>query len=77
MRVPIDRTDQLIDEIVYDLYGLSEVEIAIVEDAVGGDYPIGERPLICSIEGRLGTAMADHGSRYARSSNPRSKSDMS
>jgi type II restriction/modification system DNA methylase subunit YeeA len=31
----IERTDQLIDEIVYELYGLTEEEIEIVEDAVG------------------------------------------
>jgi hypothetical protein len=31
----IRRTDDLIDEIVYDLYGLTEEEIEIVEDAVG------------------------------------------
>jgi len=29
----IDRTDELIDEIVYDLYGLTEEEIEIVEAA--------------------------------------------
>lgn len=32
----ISRTDDLIDEIVYDLYGLSDEERAVVEDA-GGD----------------------------------------
>ena len=31
----IQRTDDLIDEIVYDLYGLTDEEIEIVEDAVG------------------------------------------
>ena len=31
----IERTDDLIDEIVYELYGLSEEEIEIVEGAVG------------------------------------------
>ena len=31
----IEQTDALIDEIVYELYGLSEEEIAIVEEAVG------------------------------------------
>jgi hypothetical protein len=31
----IARTDELIDEVVYDLYGLSEAERAVVEDAVG------------------------------------------
>jgi len=33
----IERTDDLIDQIVYDLYGLTDEEIEIVEDAVGGD----------------------------------------
>jgi hypothetical protein len=32
----IERTDQLIDEIVYELYGLTDEEIEIVESAVGG-----------------------------------------
>jgi len=31
----IERTDDLIDEIVYELYGLTDEEIRIVEDAVG------------------------------------------
>ncbi|QSG03279.1 Restriction endonuclease S subunit [Natranaeroarchaeum sulfidigenes] len=31
----IERTDELIDEIVYELYGLTEDEIEIVEEAVG------------------------------------------
>jgi type II restriction/modification system DNA methylase subunit YeeA len=31
----IEKTDQLIDEIVYDLYGLTDEEIEIVEEAVG------------------------------------------
>jgi type I restriction-modification system DNA methylase subunit len=31
----IERTDALIDEIVYDLYGLTDEEIEIVEEAVG------------------------------------------
>jgi len=31
----IERTDELIDKIVYDLYGLTDEEIAIVESAVG------------------------------------------
>jgi len=30
----IDRTDELIYEIVYELYGLTDEEIEIVEDAV-------------------------------------------
>jgi len=30
----IERTDDLIDEIVYELYGLTEEEIEIVEEAV-------------------------------------------
>jgi hypothetical protein len=33
----IQRTDDLIDEIVYDLYGLTDEEIEIVEDAVNTD----------------------------------------
>jgi len=32
----IEKTDNLIDEIVYDLYGLTEEEIEIVEAAVNG-----------------------------------------
>ncbi|WP_417373273.1 Eco57I restriction-modification methylase domain-containing protein [Haloferax chudinovii] len=31
----IERTDELIDEIVYELYGLTDEEIAIVEESVG------------------------------------------
>ena len=31
----IERTDELIDQIVYELYGLTDEEIEIVEDAVG------------------------------------------
>ena len=31
----IERTDQLIDELVYELYGLTDEEIEIVESAVG------------------------------------------
>ncbi len=31
----IEQTDQLIDEFVYELYGLTEEEIEIVEEAVG------------------------------------------
>ncbi len=34
LEAKIERTDELIDQIVYDLYGLTEEEIAIVEDAV-------------------------------------------
>lgn len=33
----IQRTDDLIDEIVYELYGLSDEEIEIVEEAVNAD----------------------------------------
>jgi hypothetical protein len=33
----IKRTDELIDEIVYELYGLTDEEIEIVEEAVAGD----------------------------------------
>ncbi|MCX2818497.1 hypothetical protein EGH25_03900 [Haladaptatus sp. F3-133] len=32
----IGKTDDLIDEIVYDLYGLTDEEIEIVEEAVEG-----------------------------------------
>jgi type II restriction/modification system DNA methylase subunit YeeA len=32
----IERTDELIDEIVYELYGLTDEEIEIVEEAVAG-----------------------------------------
>ena len=35
LEAKIERTDALIDEIVYELYGLTEEEIEIVEDAVG------------------------------------------
>lgn len=31
----IEKTDELIDQIVYELYGLTEEEIEIVEEAVG------------------------------------------
>lgn len=31
----IERTDALIDELVYELYGLTDEEIEIVEEAVG------------------------------------------
>ena len=31
----IERTDELIDEIVYELYGLTDEEIEVVEEAVG------------------------------------------
>ncbi|WP_434523196.1 TaqI-like C-terminal specificity domain-containing protein [Halorubrum sp. AS12] len=34
----IEKTDQLIDDIVYDLYDLTEDEIEIVEEAVNHDY---------------------------------------
>ncbi len=33
----IQRTDELIDEIVYDLYDLTDEEIEIVEESVGSD----------------------------------------
>ncbi len=33
----IEQTDRLIDEIVYELYGLTEEETEIVEEAVGDD----------------------------------------
>ncbi|MFB6142397.1 MAG: restriction endonuclease, partial [Halorientalis sp.] len=35
LEAKIERTDDLIDEIVYELYGLTDEEIEIVEDAVG------------------------------------------
>ena len=35
LEAKIERTDDLIDEIVYELYGLTEEEIEIVEEAVG------------------------------------------
>jgi len=34
LEAKIERTDALIDEIVYDLYGLTDEEIEIVEEAV-------------------------------------------
>lgn len=39
----IERTDDLIDEIVYELYGLTEEEIKIVEEAVTDVYSNGGR----------------------------------
>jgi len=35
LEAKIEETDALIDEIVYDLYGLTDEEIEIVEEAVG------------------------------------------
>ena len=35
LETKIERTDALIDESVYELYGLTDEEIAIVEEAVG------------------------------------------
>ncbi|AGB32404.1 putative restriction/modification enzyme [Natrinema pellirubrum DSM 15624] len=35
LEAKIEKTDDLIDEIVYELYGLTDEEIAIVEEAVG------------------------------------------
>ncbi|SDG24045.1 hypothetical protein [Halorientalis regularis] len=35
LEAKIERTDALIDEIVYELYGLTDEEIEIVEEAVG------------------------------------------
>ena len=32
----LEKTDELIDQIVYKLYGLTEAEIEVVEGAVGG-----------------------------------------
>ena len=37
LEAKIERTDELIDEIVYDLYGLTDEEIEIVESAVADD----------------------------------------
>nr|WP_229380502.1 restriction endonuclease [Haloarcula sinaiiensis] len=37
LEAKIERTDELIDEIVYELYGLTDEEIEIVEEAVGGE----------------------------------------
>ncbi|MDS0223632.1 restriction endonuclease [Haloarcula sp. S1AR25-5A] len=37
LEVKIERTDELIDEIVYELYGLTDEEIEIVEEAIGGE----------------------------------------
>ncbi|RKS78166.1 hypothetical protein BDK61_3819 [Haloarcula quadrata] len=35
LEAKIEQTDELIDEIVYELYGLTDEEIEIVEEAVG------------------------------------------
>jgi hypothetical protein len=35
LEAKIERTDNLIDDIVYELYGLTDEEIEIVESAVG------------------------------------------
>jgi len=35
LEAKIERTDDLIDEVVYELYGLTDEEIEIVEEAVG------------------------------------------
>jgi type II restriction/modification system DNA methylase subunit YeeA len=35
LEAKIQRTDDLIDETVYDLYGLTEEEIAVVDGTVG------------------------------------------
>nr|WP_256395954.1 restriction endonuclease [Halohasta litorea] len=35
LEAKIEQTDALIDEIVYELYGLTDEEIEIVEEAVG------------------------------------------
>ena len=39
LEAKIERTDDLIDDIVYELYGLTDEEIEIVESAVG-DWPV-------------------------------------
>ena len=33
----IEKTDRLIDEIIYELYGSTDEEIEIVEEAIGDD----------------------------------------
>ena len=35
LEAKIERTGDLIDDIVYELYGLTDEEIEIVEDAIG------------------------------------------
>ena len=35
LEAEIERTDDLVDEIVYELYGLTDEVIAIVEESVG------------------------------------------
>ncbi|ACV49118.1 hypothetical protein GBQ70_02335 [Halomicrobium sp. ZPS1] len=35
LEAKIEKTDDLIDEIVYELYGLTDEEIEIIEEAVG------------------------------------------
>ena len=35
LEAKIESTDELVDEIVYELYGLTDEEIEIVEEAVG------------------------------------------
>ncbi|MCU4800998.1 restriction endonuclease [Halobacteria archaeon HArc-gm2] len=37
LEAKFQRTDDLIDEIVYELYGLTDEEIEIVEEAVGNE----------------------------------------
>ena len=37
LEVIIERTDEVINEIVYELYGLTDEEIEIVEEVVGGE----------------------------------------
>jgi len=37
LEAKIEHTDELIDEIVYDLYGLTDEEIKIVEEAVSSE----------------------------------------
>ena len=39
----IDATDRQIDQLVYELYGLTEDEISIVEEATGQDPAAGAR----------------------------------
>jgi hypothetical protein len=45
LQAQIDATDRQIDRLVYDLYGLTEEEIRIVEEgAATPKVPNGERP---------------------------------
>ena len=41
LKAEIDKTDKEIDRMVYELYGLTEEEIKIVEEATGENQPQG------------------------------------